>query len=72
MTPYVMIQFSDDGGETWSSEIKKPLINSSKNYLNRVVLKRGGQAYGRMYRLRYSDNSSFSLVEGFAWVSTGV
>ncbi len=67
-----MISYSDDGGETWSHEMKKPLINCHKNYLNRVILRRQGSAYGRIYRLRYSENGSFTLVEAMADVSVGV
>ena len=71
-TPYVMIQFSDDGGETWSHEIKKPLIDCNKNYLNRVILRRQGSAYNRVYRLKYTENSSFSLVSAHADISVGI
>ena len=71
-TPYVIIQFSDDGGETFSHEIWKPLVDSSKNYLNRVILRRQGSAYNRIYRLKYSDNTSFTLVSAHADVSVGV
>ena len=70
--PYVMISYSDDGGETWSHEIKKPLIDCSKNYLNRVILRRQGSAYNRVYRLKYSENSSFTLVSASADVSAGI
>ena len=70
--PYVMISYSDDGGETWSHEMKKPLIDCSKNYLNRVILRRQGSAYNRVYRLKYSENSSFTLVSAHADISVGI
>ena len=70
--PYVMISYSDDGGETWSHEMKKPLIDCNKNYLNRVILRRQGSAYNRVYRLKYSENSSFSLVSAHADLSVGI
>jgi hypothetical protein len=70
--PYVMISYSDDSGETWSHEIKKPLIDCSKNYLNRVILRRQGSAYNRVYRLKYSENSSFTLVSAMADISVGI
>jgi len=70
--PYVMISFSDDGGETWSNEIWKPLINCKKNYLNRVILNGMGSAYNRIWRLRYSEDSSFTLVSASARVSVGI
>jgi hypothetical protein len=70
--PYVMISYSDDGGETWSDEQWKPLINCTKNYLNRVILRRQGSAYNRVYRLKYSENSSFTLVSAHADISVGI
>ena len=70
--PYVMISYSDDGGHTFSHEIKKPLINCRKNYLNRVILRRQGSAYNRIYRLKYSESSSFTLVSAHADVSVGI
>ena len=70
--PYVMISYSDDGGHTFSHEIKKPLINCRKNYLNRVILRRQGSAYNRVYRLKYTENSSFTLVEASAEISPGI
>ena len=70
--PYVMISYSDDGGETWSHEMKKPLIDCNKNYLNRVILRRQGSAYNRIYRLKYSENGSFTLVSAHADITVGV
>ena len=70
---YVMISFSDDGGETWSHEQFKPLIDCHKNYLNRVIIHgRGGSAYGRVYKLRYSEAGSFTLVEAHADIEVGI
>ena len=69
---YVMISYSDDGGETWSHETWKPLVGPDKNYLNRVILRRQGSAYNRIYRLKCSDNISFTLVSAHADVSVGV
>jgi hypothetical protein len=62
LPPFVMEQHSDDGGITWSHENWKPLLNVTGNHLYRVVFQRQGSSYNRMYRLRYSDNSSFTLV----------
>ena len=68
---YVIIDYTDDGGETYSHEMWKPLISADKNYLNRVILRRQGSAFGRVYRLRYSENSSFTLVSAHADISVG-
>ena len=70
--PYVMIDFSDDGGHTFSHIMTKPLVNCNKNYLNRVILRRQGTAYNRIYRLRYSEAGSFSLVSAHADISIGI
>ena len=72
--PYVLISFSKDGGHTWSHEIKKPLVNCNKNYLNRVVLngRHIGSAYNLILRLRHSEASSFTLVSAHADVSVGI
>ena len=72
MTNYVMISYSDDGGETFGHEIWKPLVSDDKNYLNRVILRRQGSSYNRVYRLRYSGDTSFTLIEGWADVEPGI
>ena len=67
--PYVMIKHSDDGGETWSHEQWFPLVGPQKNYINRIVLQRQGSSYNRVYDLKYSDASSFTLVSAHATVT---
>lgn len=69
--PQVMIQYSDDGGETWSHEIWKDLVGDDKNYLNRVRLFRQGSAYNRVYRVKCSENIPFTLVSAHADISAG-
>jgi hypothetical protein len=69
---YVMISYSDDHGHTWSHETWKPLVSDDKNYLNRVVLRRQGSCYQRIYRLKCSDNISFTLVSASAEITVGV
>lgn len=68
---YVMIQYSDDGGETWSHEMWKPLLGPDKNYRYRVVLGPTGSAYDRIWKLKCSDNISFTLVAAHATISVG-
>lgn len=70
--PQVMISYSDDGGHTWSHEIWKDLVGDDKNYLNRIILRRQGSAYNRIYRLKCSDNVSFTLVSAHADISAGI
>ena len=71
-TPKVMIQYSDDGGHTWSHEMVFDLVGDDKEYLNRIVLRRQGSAYDRRYRLKCSDNISFTLVKASADISVGI
>ena len=71
-TPQVMISYSDDGGHTWSHEQWKPLVGDDKNYLNRIILRRQGSAYNRIYRLKCTDNISFTLVSAHADISAGI
>jgi len=68
----VVIQYSDDHGHTWSSEIWKPLIGADKNYLNRVRLHRQGSAMQRVYRLVYTYPASFTLVSAHARIRFGI
>ena len=70
--PQVMIDYSDDGGETWSHEMWFDLVGADKNYLNRIILYRQGSAYDRRYRVRCSENVSFTLVSASANVSVGI
>lgn len=72
MTNYVMISYSCDGGETWSSEIKRKLVGSEKNYRNRVIIGPIGSAYGVVFRVRCSDNISFTLVSAHARLTFGI
>ena len=68
MTAYVMVSHSDDGNLTWSHEEKFPL----RQYETRVRLFRQGSAHNRVYRLRCSDNVSFTLVSASAEISVAV
>lgn len=71
-TPQVMIQFSDDGGHTWSHEIWRDLVGDDKKYLNRVRIQQGGTTYNRIFRLRFSGDTSFTLVSAHADVAVGI
>ena len=67
--PFVMITQSDDGGMTWSHEQKFPLVGAAKNYINRIVLQRQGSSYNRVYHLKYSEASNFTLVSAHATIT---
>lgn len=59
--PQVMLQFSDDGGRTWSSE-KWRGIGRQGEYKNRARWKRLGQARDRIYRYAISDPVRRNLI----------
>jgi hypothetical protein len=52
--PQVMLQYSDDGGHTWSSELYKDLGAVGK-YRTRVKWNKLGQSRDRVYKVRVSD-----------------
>lgn len=69
--PYVMISYSKDGGETWSSEIKRQLVNCTKNYLNKVIIGPLPAAHQLVFRVKCSENISFTLVSAHAVMEMG-
>lgn len=52
--PQVMLQYSDDGGRTWSSELWRDLGKVGK-YFTRVKWNKLGMARDRVYRIRVTD-----------------
>jgi len=52
--PKVMLQYSDDGGRTWSSELWRDLGAVGK-YNSRVKWNKLGMARDRVYKIRVSD-----------------
>lgn len=59
--PQVMLQFSDDGGRTWSSE-KWRKIGRQGEFKNRARWKRLGRARDRIYRYAISDPVRRNLI----------
>lgn len=52
--PRVMLEFSDDGGRTWSNEKWRDIGKLGK-YKNRAVWRKQGQTRERVYRITVSD-----------------
>lgn len=52
--PKVVLQWSDDGGQTWSNE-HEALMGRVGNRLNRAIWRRLGRSRDRIYRVRISD-----------------
>ncbi len=49
-----MMQFSDDGGHTWSNELWTGMGKEGE-YKNRAIWRKLGQARTRVYRIMISD-----------------
>ncbi len=69
-TPKAMLQFSDDGGHTWSNEIWRNIGKVGK-YETRVVWNRLGSFRQRSIRIAISDPVKRSVFGGFAQVRNG-
>lgn len=59
--PELMLQFSDDGGKTWSNELKRKLGKIGK-YKTRVIWRRLGVSRDRIYRVAISDPVKCNLI----------
>lgn len=62
--PQIMLQYSDDGGKTYSSELWKT-IGKMGNYRTRVKWNKLGQARDRVYRIRISDPVFVQINEAY-------
>lgn len=59
--PQAMLDWSDDGGHTWSSEHWRP-IGKVGHYKDRIRWKRLGQARDRVYRLTVTDPVKVAII----------
>jgi hypothetical protein len=59
--PQVMMQFSDDGGRTWSQE-KWVSAGAQGQYHTRAIWRRLGRSRQRTYRVRISDPVRVALI----------
>lgn len=66
--PQVMMQFSDDGGHTWSVEDWKPMGKIGQ-YRNRVIWRRKGRSRERIFRFKITDPVDRVLIALYADVS---
>lgn len=62
LTPKVMLQWSDDGGHTWSNEYWKS-AGRIGDYLARVIFNRLGMSRDRVFRI--------TMTDPVKWVITG-
>lgn len=68
--PQAMLQWSNDGGHTWSNERWAP-IGKIGAYKNRVKWNRLGQARDRVYRVRISDPVKRTLISAQIEIEEG-
>ena len=68
--PQAMLQWSDDGGRTWSSEYWRS-IGEIGEYSRRAVWHRLGSSRDRVFRLTFSDPTPFTLIQAMADVEVG-
>jgi hypothetical protein len=68
--PQVALQWSDDGGRTWSSEYWRSLGRIGE-YSRRAVWHRLGASRDRVFRLTFSDPTPFTLIQAMADVEIG-
>lgn len=62
--PRVMLQYSNDGGNTWSAELWRSLGKVGE-YLTRVRWEALGSARRRVFRVRISDPVRFGIVGAY-------
>lgn len=60
LTPQIMLEYSNDGGNTWSNQIFKS-VGALGNYINRVVFHQLGQSRDRVFRLTMTDPVDWAL-----------
>ena len=70
LDPQAMLQWSDDGGNTWSSEYWRP-IGKEGQYEKRAVWWNLGRSRDRVFRLSFADPTPFTLIQASADISIG-
>lgn len=59
--PQILLSWSDDRGRSWSTE-RQTSIGKIGEFKHRVVFRRLGQSFNRVFRLRVSDASQFIVL----------
>lgn len=68
--PIVIVDWSDDGGHTWSNQMEVK-IGKIGNYGYRATLNRLGASKSRNYRIHFDDPAKFVLVGARADIEAG-
>lgn len=59
--PLIMLDWSDDGGRTWS-HVSQIDLGGIGEYRKRVIVRRLGQSFNRVFRVRMSDAAKLILL----------
>lgn len=72
INPYVMLQFSDDGGQTWSNEYWRP-VGRVGEHRKRLIWRQLGRARDRIFRIAVSDPCKWVFLDAHidAEIGTG-
>ena len=62
--PQVMMQYSDDGGRTWSNE-RWVSAGAAGKYKTRVRWGRCGSGRDRVWKVRYTEPTFFQINEAY-------
>lgn len=62
--PQIMMQYSDDGGRTWSNELFRS-VGKIGEYKTRVRWARLGSSRARVFKVRYSEPTFFQINEAY-------
>lgn len=66
--PRIVMQYSDDGGRTWSNELWKD-VGALGNYTARVRWSRLGSSRARVFKVKYTEPTFFQINEAFVNVA---
>jgi hypothetical protein len=74
--PQITLQWSDDGGHTWSNSY--PIVTGSipgsgpqQNWKTRVLWRRLGRSRDRIYQVQAQDPVPWRLIDGYLMASPG-
>jgi hypothetical protein len=71
LNPQMMLQYSDDGGSTWSDELWMPMGAAGQTF-ERVRWDSLGCARNRVYRIKYTDPVWVPIIGAQLLMSQGV
>ena len=61
INPLIMFDWSDDEGRSWSND-RQVNIGAIGEFKKRVIFRRLGQSFGRVFRLRISDPARLVIL----------